>query len=99
MFSTLKQLRPILSATRRLKFLKKQSKSAKLLFYGESTSAECYQLLQKIRFLAKNISNDQGAKIEDNINKTALPHTLKIDDLVWYKDFTTHGKNPKLTRK
>jgi hypothetical protein len=33
------------------------------LHYGESTSAEHYQLLQKIRFLAKNIASDQGKKI------------------------------------
>jgi hypothetical protein len=43
------------------------------LHYGESTSAERYQLLQKIRFLAKNISSDQGVKIKDNFDKMALP--------------------------
>jgi hypothetical protein len=47
--------------------------------------------------LAKNISNDPSAKIKDNFDKTALPHSFKIDDLVWYDDFSPLGKNPKLT--
>jgi hypothetical protein len=69
------------------------------LHYGESTSAECYQLLQKIRFLAKNISIDQGDKIKNNFDKMAFPHSFRIDDLVWYEDFALLGKNPKLTPK
>jgi hypothetical protein len=67
--------------------------------YGESTSAERYQLLQKIRFLAKNIAADQGEKIKDNFDKNALPHKLAINDLVWYEDFVPLGKNAKLTPK
>ncbi len=65
--------------------------------YGESTSAEPCQLLQKIRFLAKNIANDNSAKIKNNFDKSALPHDFKIDDLVWFEDFVPLGKNPKLT--
>jgi hypothetical protein len=37
--------------------------------YGESTAAKRYKLLQKIRFLAKNIAADQGDKIKDNLTK------------------------------
>jgi len=66
---------------------------------GESTAAERYQLLQKIRFLAKNVANDQSAKIKDNFDKTAFPHNFSIDDLVWFEDFAPLGKNPKLTPK
>jgi hypothetical protein len=69
------------------------------LHYGESTAAECYQLLQKIRFLAKNVANDQGAKIKDNFDKTAFPHNFNINDLVWFEDFAPLGKNPELTPK
>jgi hypothetical protein len=69
------------------------------LHYGKSTSAERYQLLQKIHFLAKNISSDQGDKIKDNFEKNAVPHSFKIHDLVWYEDFSPLGKNPKLTPK
>jgi transposase InsO family protein len=69
------------------------------LHYGESTAAERYQLLQKIRFLAKNVANDQSAKIKDNFDKTAFPHNFSIDDLVWFEDFAPLGKNPKLTPK
>jgi hypothetical protein len=69
------------------------------LHYGESTAAERYQLLQKIRFLAKNIASDQSAKIKDNFDKSAFPHDFNINDLVWFEDFAPSGKNPKLTPK
>jgi len=69
------------------------------LHYGESTAAECYQLLQKFRFLAKNIANDNGAKVKDQFDKTAFPHNFAINDLVWFEDFAPLGKNPKLTPK
>jgi len=60
------------------------------------TSAEWYQLLQKIQFLAKNIDNDNSAKINDHFDKSAFPHGLQIDNLVWFEDFAPLGKNPKL---
>ncbi len=60
-----------------------QNPDIQRLHYGESTSAEWYQLLQKIFFLAKNISDEQGAKIKDNFDKSATPHSYHIDDLVW----------------
>ncbi len=68
-------------------------------YYGDSTSAERYQLLQKIRFLAKNIAADQGDKIKANFDKSAFPHNFEINDLVWYEDFAPLGKNAKLTPK
>ncbi len=67
--------------------------------YAESTSSERYQLLQKIRFLAKNIASDQGEKIKDNFDKSARPHKFTINNLVWYEDFVPLGKNAKLTPK
>jgi hypothetical protein len=70
-----------------------------MLHYGESTVAERYQLLQKRRFLAKNIANDNSAKIKDNFDKSAFPHDFKINDLVWFEEFALLGKNPKLTPK
>jgi hypothetical protein len=69
------------------------------LHYGESTAAERYQLLQKIRFLAKNIANNNGAKVKDQFDKTAFPHNFAINDLVWFEHFAPLGKNPKLTPK
>jgi hypothetical protein len=66
---------------------------------GELTSAERYQLLQKIRFLAKNIASDQSEKIKINFDKSALPHNFAINDLVWYEDFAPLGKNAKLMPK
>jgi hypothetical protein len=55
--------------------------------------------LQKIRFLAKNIANDQGDKIKANFDKKVQPHNFHINDFVWYKDFSPLGKNAKLTPK
>jgi hypothetical protein len=69
------------------------------LHYGKSTAADRYQLLQKIRFLAKNIATDNGAKIKDQFDKTAFPHNFTINDLVWFEDYAPLGKNPKLTPK
>ncbi len=71
----------------------------KRVHYGESTSAESYQLLQKNRFLAKNIANTNQQTIRNNFDKNAMPDSFNIDDLVWYEDFATLGKNPKLTPK
>jgi len=45
------------------------------LHYGKSTAAECYQLLQKIRFWAKNIASDNSAKIKDILIKVPF-HTI-----------------------
>jgi hypothetical protein len=67
--------------------------------YGESTAAERYQLLQKIRFIAKNVAKSNQDVSKDNFDKHALPHSFNIDDLVWYEDFAPLGKNPKLTPK
>jgi hypothetical protein len=69
------------------------------MHYGETTSAERYQLLQKIRFLTKNIGQQKQEGYKDNFDKNALPHSFKLDDLVWYEDFSPLGKNPKLTPK
>ena len=67
--------------------------------YGESTSPEWYQLLQKIRFIAKNVAKSNQDISKDNFDKHALPHSFNVDDLVWYEDFAPLGKNPKLTPK
>jgi hypothetical protein len=69
------------------------------LHYGESSSAERYQLLQKISFIAKNISQQKQESYKDNIGKKALPHSFNIDNPVWYENFSPLGKNPKLTPK
>jgi hypothetical protein len=67
--------------------------------YGESTSAERYQLLQKIQFITKNIAKDNQDNSKNNFDKKALPHLLNIEDLVWYEDFALLGKTLKLTPK
>jgi hypothetical protein len=67
--------------------------------YGESISTERYQLLQKIRFIAKNIAKSNQDTSKENFDKNAMPHSFNIYDLVWYEDFAPLGKNPKLTPK
>jgi hypothetical protein len=69
------------------------------LHYSESTSAERYQLLQKIRLIAKNIANEQSDKIKERFDKSSFSHDFQINDLVWFEEFTPLGKNPKLTPK
>ena len=69
------------------------------MHYGENSSAERYQLLQKIRFIAKNIGQQKQESYKDNFDKNALPHSFQLEDLVWYEDFSPLGKNPKLTPK
>jgi hypothetical protein len=69
------------------------------LHYGESTLAERYQLLQKIRFITKNIAKANQESIHSNFDKNAFPNTINVDDLVWYEDFAPLGKNPKLMPK
>jgi len=67
--------------------------------YGKSTSAELYQLLQKIHFLVKNIAMANQQQVKSNFDKSAHPHSFSIEDLVWYEDFVSLGKKPKLTPK
>jgi hypothetical protein len=67
--------------------------------YGEYTSAELYQLLQKIRFIAKNIAKDNQDNSKTNFDRKALPLLFNIEDLVWYEDFAPLSKNPMLTPK
>ena len=54
--------------------------------YGESTSAEWYQLLQKIRFIAKNVAKSNQDVSKDNFDKHALPHFIN-EQLILSKKF------------
>jgi hypothetical protein len=47
--------------------------------YGESTSAERYQLLQKIRFIAKNIAKANQDNSKSNFDKNALLHSFNVE--------------------
>jgi hypothetical protein len=53
-------------------------KDTQHLHYDESSIAKHYQLLQKICFLAKNISSDQGEKIKAILTKRHYPTILKL---------------------
>ncbi len=60
---------------------------------------ERYRLLQKVCFLAKNITTSNQTQVKSNFDKSAHPHSFTLDDLVWYEDFAPFGKNSKLTPK
>jgi len=47
----------------------------------------------------ENIACKNSEKVKQNFDKNAFPHSFKIDDLVWYKDFALLGKKAKLTPK
>jgi hypothetical protein len=58
-----------------------------------------FKLLQKQCLLAKNISEPNGQKYKDEFDKKSAPQSIAIVKLVWYLDFMTIGKYPKLTLK
>jgi hypothetical protein len=64
--------------------------------YGETSAAECFNLLQKIRRLAHKNVVTNGSKTKEHFNKHASPHSFKNSNKVLIKnDFDTR-KNPKL---
>jgi hypothetical protein len=46
-------------------------------------------------FIAKTIASENGDKVKQNFDKNAFPHSFNLDDLVWYEDFASLGKNTK----
>jgi hypothetical protein len=54
---------------------------------------------KKIHFLVKNIAMANQQQVKSNFDKSPHPHSFSIEDLVWYEDFVSLGKTPKLTPK
>jgi hypothetical protein len=66
------------------------------IHYSETSSAERFNLLQKIQKIAHEHDSTNGQKTKDQYDKHALPPTFKIGDKVLIaNDFDT-SKNPKL---
>jgi len=64
--------------------------------YGETSAAERFNLLQKLRKLAHTNTNEKGEKTKEQYDKNSMPHNFHIGDKVLIaNDFDT-TKNPKL---
>jgi hypothetical protein len=61
--------------------------------------AQCLQLLQHARLVARTNAEQQGLKYKLSFDQTVGPHKFKVDQKVWLSDTTALGKNPKLTPK
>jgi hypothetical protein len=67
--------------------------------YGETSAAERFNLLQKLRAQAHQFASEQGQKYKNNFDKNTMGHKFKIGDKVLISnDFYTR-KNPKLAPK
>jgi hypothetical protein len=72
------------------------NKDIQKVHYGETSAAERFNLLQKLRKLAHNNAATNGQKTKEQYDKKTMPHTFKIGDKVLIaNDFDT-TKNLKL---
>ncbi len=66
------------------------------IHYGETTAAEQFNLLQKLRKITHENASSNGQKMKEEYDKKARTHTFKIGDKeLISNDFDT-TKNPKL---
>ena len=66
------------------------------IHYGETSAAERFNLLQKLRAKAHQSASEQGLKSKHSFDKNAMPHKFKIGDKVLISNDFYVGKNPKL---
>ncbi len=60
------------------------------LHYGETSAAECLNLLQELRKIAHENAASNGQETKEQYDKKALPHSFKIGDKVLISnDFDT----------
>jgi hypothetical protein len=64
--------------------------------YGETSAAERFNLLQKLRKLAHENATASGQKTKEQYDKKAMPHPFKIGDKVLIANEFDTTKNPKL---
>jgi hypothetical protein len=66
------------------------------IHYGETSTAERFNLLQKLRKIAHENATANSQKTKEQYDKKAIPHSFQIGDKVFIaNDFDT-TKNPKL---
>jgi transposase InsO family protein len=66
------------------------------LHYGETSAAERFNLLQKLRATAHRSATEQGLKSKTTFDRNTVPHNFKIGDKVLISNDFYVGKNPKL---
>jgi len=66
------------------------------IHYGETSAAERFNLLQKLRAKAHQSATEQGLKSKATFDKNTVPHKFKIGDKVLISNDFYIGKNPKL---
>jgi hypothetical protein len=66
------------------------------IHYSETSAAEHFNLLQKIRAKAHQFATQNGEKSKNNFDKNASAHKFKIGDKVLISNDYYTGKNPKL---
>jgi hypothetical protein len=72
------------------------SEDIQKVHYGETSAAERFNLLQKLRKLAHDNAAAKGEKTKEQYDKKSMPHNFQIGDKVLIaNDFDT-TKNPKL---
>ena len=75
------------------------SQDVQHLHYGESFAAERLQILQQARQIAQQHTAEKGEDYKSQFDKRAVPHNLKIGDLVLFSEYNFVGKNKKLAPK
>jgi hypothetical protein len=72
------------------------SKDIQKVHYGETSAAERFNLLPKLRKLAHDNAAANGQKTKEQYYKKAMPHSFKIGDKVLISNDFDTTKNPKL---
>ncbi len=66
------------------------------IHYSETSAAEQFNFLQKLRAKAHQFSTKYGEKSKNNFDRNASAHKFKIGDKVLISNDFYTGKNPKL---
>jgi hypothetical protein len=64
--------------------------------YGETSAAERFNLLQKLRKLAHNNATTNGQKTKEQYDKNTMTHTFKIGDKVLIKVLISQSQDSRL---
>jgi hypothetical protein len=66
------------------------------IHYGETSAAEQFNFLQKLRAKAHQMASEHGFKSKNNFDKNTSAHNFKSGEKVLISNDFYTGKNPKL---
>ncbi len=72
------------------------SEDIQKVHYGETTAAERFNMLQRLRKIAHDNATTNGQKTKEQYYKKAMPHSFQISDKVLISNDFDTTKNPKL---